>query len=381
MRIRVALVTLCVAAASLVGSGSAAGPSMADPPPSGGVSGSKPYNLYTHGFLSSPTVGYRVTDHGPVRKIGGNPVAGMGSWPKTASPDGRHLLVASGVPAVLRNYDIDNVGRLHLRQETPLPDIPVGLEFTPDSKNFYLTMGVANATIQPYRMTDDGSARPLGRRVPVGQPLDGLTTVMVTPNTRHLIVGSYLRHELLRFDIKADRTLTPVRQRVPTQSGPIFPVITPNGRHVYIMNETGNSVSGYNILGDGRLVPTGQAPMPTGLFPHVASVTPDGRFMYVPNLASTFISVFAINSNGTLRALPNAQTGTSPLGPMPESSTLSPSGKVLWTLGQDMARGNECIMQRFFVMPNGTLRHDRSTYVRTGTLISDGKIITMAPGR
>ncbi len=351
----------------------------ADPPPSGRVSGDVPYNLYTHGFLSTPIVGYRTTDRGPVRRIGGDPIAGMGSWPKTASPDGRFLVVGAAVPAQLRSYAIDCAGRLHLRQSASLPDVPVGLEFAPDARTFYVTMGVTGARIQAYRLGGDGVAHRIGAPRPLGLPVDGLGTVAVTPNGKSLIVGSYLLHQLLRFDLRADGTVGALRQRLATGSGPIFPVITPDGRHVYIMNETGNSVSGYNILGDGRIVPTGQPEQPTGLFPHVPAVTPDGRFMYVPNLASTFISVFAINRNGTLRALPNAQAGTGALGPMPESASLSPSGKALWTLGQDAATGT-CILQRFWVRPNGTLRHDKSVYVDTGTLVSDGKIITIAPG-
>lgn len=113
----------------------------ADPPPSGGVSGDVPYNLYTHGFLSTPIVGYHTTDRGPVRRIGGDPIAGMGSWPKTASPDGRFLVVGAAVPAQLRSYAIDRAGRLHLRQSVSLPDVPVGLEFAPDARTFYVTMG------------------------------------------------------------------------------------------------------------------------------------------------------------------------------------------------------------------------------------------------
>ncbi|UQE74839.1 hypothetical protein MYK68_19400 [Gordonia sp. PP30] len=51
---------------------------------------------------------------------------------------------------------------------------------------------------------------------------------------------------------------------------------------------------------------------------------------------------------------------------MPESATLSPSGKALRTLGQGAA--------------TGTLRHDKSVYVDTGPLVSDGNIITRVSG-
>ncbi|NMO03072.1 hypothetical protein HH308_17805 [Gordonia sp. TBRC 11910] len=60
-------------------------------------------------------------------------------------------------------------------------------------------------------------------------------------------------------------------------------------------------------------------------------------------------------------------------------------------LGYDVPRRSECqecwtvraqcILQRFWVLPAGNLRRDRATYVNTHTVASDGKIITMAPGR
>ncbi|MFT4200434.1 lactonase family protein [Gordonia sp. (in: high G+C Gram-positive bacteria)] len=379
MKLGVTLLTAALAAASLIGTG--AGTALADPPPSGNVAGSKPYNVYAHGFLSPQTAGYRVTDRGPVRPIAGSPMTGFGSWPKSATPDGRHLLVGAGAPMALQSYAIDRRGGLHLRQQIPLSDVPVGLEFTPDSKVFYLTLGAVNSRIQPYRLGADGRFRAIGPARSLGRFADGLSTLAVHPNGKTLYVGTYHFGQILRYDIRPDGSLGALRQRMTTGgSGPIFPVITPNGKHLYYPNETGNSVASFNILDSGKLVPTGQAPVATGLFPHVPAVTPDGRYLYVPNLMSTFISAYAINGNGTLRKLPDAGAGTSPIGPLPESVTLSPSGKTLWSLGQDQLNGGFCVLQRFWVQPGGTLRHDKSVYINTGTYNSDGKIITMAPG-
>ncbi|QKT05877.1 beta-propeller fold lactonase family protein [Gordonia sp. X0973] len=383
MKLRVTLVTAALAAAALVGTVLPAHSpnAAADPPPAGNVVGTKPYNLYAHGFLSPQTVGYRATDHGPVRPIAGTPATGIGTWPKTATPDGRFLLVGAGAPLALQSYAIDRAGRLHLRQSVPLSDIPVGLEFTPDSKVFYLTQGAVNSRIQAYRLGSDGRFSKIGPAKSLGKFTDGLSTLAIAPNAKSLYVGTYHLGQLLRYDILPNGSLGPLRQRISTGgAGPIFPVITPNGRHIYIPNETANTVASFNILGNGTLVHTGQAPMPTGLFPHVPAITPDGRHLYVPNLMSTYISAFAINANGTLRALANAPSADGPIGPMPESVSLSPSGKALWSLGQNMANGGFCVLQRFWVMPNGTLKRDRSVEINTGTMNSDGKIITMAPG-
>ena len=46
------------------------------------------------------------------------------------------------------------------------------------------------------------------------------------------------------FDIAADGTVSPVRQRIGTGLNPIFPRVTPDGRHVYVVNEISGSVSG-----------------------------------------------------------------------------------------------------------------------------------------
>lgn len=337
------------------------------------------YHLYAHGFLSDGVVGYNATDTAAPQPIPGVP-SGVASWPQVASPDGRFLYVASGATRTLLVYAIGHDGHLTALPGMTLPDIPVDIAFTADSRRAYVVMGVANASIMALTIRDDGTPVPNGPTVPFGAPADGVSSAVVSPDGRNLYAASYLMDQLVRFAINDDGTVTPAQQRIPTGSGPIYPTITPDGRHLYIANERGGSVSGYTIAGDGTLSPVAGSPFTSGLLPHVMSVTPDSKYVYVPNMGSNFISAYAVQPDGALRPLPDAPFGNGPLGPMSESSVMSPSGDALWVFGTDPAQVGQNILRRYHVGSGGALDPDETTVIRTDTRVADGRTLTLAPG-
>lgn len=344
------------------------------------AAGTPGYHLYAHGFLSDGVAGYNATDTAPPQAIPGVP-SGLASWPQVASPDGRFLYVASGATRTLLVYAIGHDGRLTARPGLALPDIPIDIAFTRDSRRAYVVMGVANASIMALTIRDDGTPVPNGPTVPFGAPSDGISSAVVSSDGRNLYAASYLVDQLVRFGINDNGTLTPARQRISTGSGPIYPTITPDGRHLYLSNERSANVSGYDIAGDGTLTAIAGAPFAAGLLPHVMSVTPDGRYVYVPNMGSSFISAYAVQADGALRPLPNAPFGNGPLGPMSESTVMSPSGDALWALGTDPVQIGQNILRRYHIGGNGVLAPDETTIVRTGTRVTDGRTLTLAPGR
>ncbi|WP_216892651.1 lactonase family protein [Nocardia alni] len=335
------------------------------------------YHLYAHGFLSDGLAGYNATDTAPPQPIP-EALSGMASWPQTASPDGRFLYVASAATRTLLVYGIGHDGRLTALGGMALPDIPVDIAFTPDSHHAYVVMGAADASIMALTIRDDGTPVQNGPTVPFGTPTDGVSSVVVSPDGRNLYAASYLMDQLVRFSISGDGTVTAARQRVSTGSGPIYPTITPDGRHLYISNERGGSVSGYAVAGDGTLIPIAGSPFPSGLLPHVMSVTPDGKYVYVPNMGSSFISAYAVRPDGALHPLPDAPFGNSPLGPMSESSVMSPSGNALWALGTDPVRIGQNILRRYHIGAGGVLAPDETAIVQTGTRVADGRTLTLA---
>ena len=95
--------------------------------------------------------------------------------------------------------------------------------------------------------------------------------------------------------------LTSVANSVPqVGTGPVGLALHPSGKFLYAANSTGDSVSIFNVAGDGTLTQSGN-PIPTeGLNPQGAVIDPSGQFLLVTNesLGSDpgSISIFSIDS-------------------------------------------------------------------------------------
>jgi len=123
----------------------------------------------------------------------------------------------------------------------------------------FVVVGLQNAQVVPVRIAADGTPTRNGPAVPFGDALDGIASGTISPDGKQLYVASLLPRQLLVFDIAADGSVSPVKQRVSTGLNPIYPRVTPDGRHVYIVNEISGSVSGFARAEDGS--PTTQASM------------------------------------------------------------------------------------------------------------------------
>ncbi|KAF0846660.1 6-phosphogluconolactonase [Nocardia caishijiensis] len=364
---------LVLAATALPGLTVAAQPASADP---------TGYHIYAHGFLSNGIVGYNASDTDRPTSIQGKPMPGALNWPQAPSPDGRFLFVAPGTNPQLIPYAIGADGELAATgTPLPLPDVPVDIIFAPNSRDAFVVVGVQNAQVVPVRIGADGTPTLNGSPMPFGESLDGVASGTVSPDGKQLYVASLLPRQLLVFDINADGSVSPVKQRVSTGLNPIYPRVTPDGEHVYVVNEISGSVSGFARSGDGTLAEIAGSPFPTGMLPHVTSITPDGRYLYVPNMGSGHISSFAVEPNGVLTPLPDVAFAPDRPGTFAESSVMSPSGGVLWALGTDPLRGGEEILRRFTIGSDGVLDLDESVAVYTGTYVADGRTLSLVPRR
>ncbi|MEV6218093.1 beta-propeller fold lactonase family protein [Nocardia sp. NPDC051833] len=339
------------------------------------------YHIYAHGFLSDGIAGYHASDTGQPAPIGARVPSGAFNWPQAATPDGRFLMVAPGSNPQLIPYAIGAGGELTAGTPLAMPDIPVDITFSPDGRFAYVVVGLQNAQVVAVRIGADGTLTRHGAGTPFGEPVDGVASATVSPDGRQLYAASLLPRQLLVFDIGPDGTVSPAKQRVDTGLNPIFPRVTPDGRHVYVINEISGSVSGFTRAEDGSLTEIAGSPFRTGLLPHVTSITPDGRYLYVPNMGSGHISSFRVEQNGVLTPLPDVDFAPGQPGVFAESSAMSPSGEVLWALGTDPMRGGEEILRRFSVGADGVLDLDESTAVYTGTFVADGRTMTLVPGR
>jgi 6-phosphogluconolactonase len=76
---------------------------------------------------------------------------------------------------------------------------------------------------------------------------------------------------------------------------PVGLALHPLKKFLYVVNSLNDSISIFNVAGDGTLTLTG-TPTPAGSSPDTAVVDPSGKYLLVTNSLSNSISVFAIDS-------------------------------------------------------------------------------------
>ena len=105
------------------------------------------------------------------------------------------------------------------------------------------------------------------------------------------------------YNIGGDGTLTQNGNALPVGSGPRFMVVDPSGKYLLITNSFDNNVSVYS-LGSGTLTLVGNAPADKN--PNELVFFPSGEFVYVSN-STGFISAYAFNSgNGNMTPVPGS---------------------------------------------------------------------------
>ena len=86
-----------------------------------------------------------------------------------------------------------------------------------------------------------------------------------------------------------------------------IPAFSPNGKFLYVMNQTANTVSAYTINSDGSLTSVTGSPFATGVTtPTWINFTPNGNFAYVSGSGSENIAAFTADTHHR-RADPDRQ--------------------------------------------------------------------------
>ncbi len=320
---------------------------MAVPPHSG------EYFIYLKGFFGRRVTGLRTSDSGEVRPIPGSATIGQANWPTRITPDGKFLVAASILPGRLYAFRIEDDGRLSSTSPAlKLSRATVDVEVSADGRNIYVTQGLlGKVSIQNFALSDDGVLSRVGSPVRLGERRDSLSTLSRSADGTQIFVSSYFRNELLRMPIEADGTVRHVVQRIGTSNKPIFPIPTPDGRFVYVMNEIGGTISAFRVNDDGVLSPVPGSDVACGQFPHVPAITPDSKYLYTPGLGGSGIHCYEILGDGSLRMIGTAAFGKD----FPEALRISPSGKVLWAFGSKLNLKLSTVLRRYIVQPDGRL--------------------------
>lgn len=267
------------------------------------------------------------------------------------TPDARTLYSTHAGSGTIVGYRIGRDGTLSLLPEaTVVVGSPViGAAITPDGSRLFVTTGPtadtgAPGSVRSFSLGPSGSLEPTGApAVPVDSEL---SQVIVTPDSRHLVVTNFMTDSIVSFAIGDGSRLSQIGEPLPTGERPALPGITPDGRYLYVGNEGSGDMSGYSIDADGVLRPTPGSPYPAGLEPHGVTITADSGRVYsvdvglasgaVPTGDGASILGWRVEDGGRLVALPDSPYPTPGLG---GRVVLSPDDQRIYHL-QSIATDN-----------------------------------------
>jgi len=338
-------------------------------------------------------------EDGSIVPVPGSPYpTGAGTFCVRASPDRRFLYVAPGMglgfPISLRQtyspllevFRIERNGSLR-RAGDPLrlPRLwtPVSMAISNDGRNLYLGVGRGPAGfflggVAHFRIGDDGLPRMTDAPIWLGRFNDGAAQPIISPNGRYLYVASVIAKALVRLDIRDDGSLSrPAARTISSGVFPITPAFSLDGRFFYVANEQSRSIAGFHVADDGSLSELSGSPYPTGKIPHNPILSRDGCFIYFANTLSHNITGYEIQPNGDLVALPG-----SPFASPPGPATLSRStdGNWLYLVSSPIFKGGSyVVVTSYRIQPDGALARSAHPSVHTGLRFADGPSSVVLP--
>ncbi|MDA3644246.1 beta-propeller fold lactonase family protein [Saccharopolyspora indica] len=255
----------------------------------------------------------------------------------------------------------------------------IGLTVSPDGKRLFATLtGDNEGEVRSYAIGPSGDLAPTGAPA-VKVPTATLSLPVISPDGRYLYVSSAFSNTIFPFAIASDASLTPVGEPVETGAVAALPAITPDGRFLYVSNEQDKSQSGFRIEEDGSLTPLPGSPYPTGGLPHGAAITADSKRLYIPQAADGTVTGFAIEDSGALTPLPGSPYPARKDG-MPGLTVLSPDGKRLFIV-EVASFGLTARAYTYVVQDDGSLTPTGQPLVDTKTLFADGPTAVITPNQ
>ncbi|AHH17576.1 3-carboxymuconate cyclase [Nocardia nova SH22a] len=341
---------------------------------------------------------FDLFDDGSLSPLEGSPYpTGAGTFCIVASPDRRFVYVAAGMglgtPYSLRQtfspelitFRVRGDGTLSRAGELALPRLstPVSMAMSGDGRNLYLGVGRGPAGffrggVRHFRIDEQGFPVAGGDTVRLGRFLDGAAQPVLSPDGRRLYIASVIAKALVRLDIQEDGSLSRPADRTPsTGTFPITPVFSPDGRFFYVANEQSQSITGFGVAADGTLTELPGSPYPTGKIPHNPVFSKDGRFVYFANTLSDTITGYEVQPDGRLVPVPGSPFRT-PVGP----AMLSRSSDGAWLClvsSPIFRKGSRVVVTTYRIQSDGSLTHSGHEPAPTGLQFADGPSAVTIP--
>jgi DNA-binding beta-propeller fold protein YncE len=275
-------------------------------------------------------------------------VVAHGSFPTevAVSEDGKSVYVANGFSNTVSQYDVGVDGALTAKT----PGLvaagvdPIDVAVSPDRKSVYVTNefnnsgGASSGTVSQYDVGQGGALTPKNpATVPTGAGTQG---VAVSPDGKNVYVTNAGSNPSLPGTVSlynidpVTGVLSPKSPAtVAAGAGPGFLAVSPDGKSVYVTNESDNTVSQYDVGGGGGLTPKAPATVAAGADPQGVAASPDSKSVYVvnagglPPVAGTVSQYNVDPVTGMLspKSPATVATGVSPIG-----VAISPEGKSIF---------------------------------------------------
>jgi DNA-binding beta-propeller fold protein YncE len=186
-----------------------------------------------------------------------------------------------------------------------------------------------NQTVRQYSADDAGALSDLAPSDVGGAGLTSISAA-ASPDGRTLYVVNQTSGTITQYDIGVDGTLaleTP--DPVATGSSPQGLAVAPDGRHVYVVNQGDRSVGVYAVDSAGALSLTSSAAAGRGAAQ--IALSPDGSSAYVTNLTDGTVSQFDIGVDGALSPKEPAALAA---GARPSGIAVSADGASVYVTNQ-----------------------------------------------
>lgn len=174
-----------------------------------------------------------------------------------------------------------------------------------------------------------GALTSLGNPIPAGV---GALGVVATPDGRFVYVGDNTNDQVLIYSVGKSGALT--KLDAVKADGDIFEMaMAPNGRTLYAAAQGADRLASFSVSPTGHL-----KPLPSvasgGKNPRAVAVSPDGRFVYVTNglrdpAVPGTLAIFAVTDGGSPELLK-----TIDIGRFGSGVTISPDGRLLYAESQ-----------------------------------------------
>jgi len=198
-----------------------------------------------------------------------------------ASKDGKTLYVANAGARQIAFLDLPS---RRITRSTPLPGEPTGLALSPDSTHVYVTCAGAPGTV----VILDAASGKVDAKVPAGHTACG---PVVTPDGKRLYVCNRFDHDVSVIDLGTRKELT----RIPAVREPLAAALTPDGELLVVINHLpADRADAPDVAAAVLIIETRTRRAATIRLPNGSSglrgvcVSPDGKHAYVTHILGRY---------------------------------------------------------------------------------------------